>query len=216
MGFPAPFGRRAGDASLLRAALPAAAYGRVCSVAVAALRGTRPHDRGSLSPTPTLTTFRPDGESRLSRGGTRSAPAPSPRAPPRVVFLLLLAPSGRFAVAGHCRGSRAPPARRALCLSFLLASFLLPAVCPPWNLERIGLVCPFPAGSPAGRPSRGASRSPLRGCLRALPPPLPLSWSVGWASLPVGRLGRRALCASPSAQRFAPSGLFLSRCRGVG
>ena len=39
MGDPAPFGRRAGDASLLRAALPRAAYGRAYSVAVAALRG---------------------------------------------------------------------------------------------------------------------------------------------------------------------------------
>ena len=49
---PAPFGRRFRFASHLRAALPRAAYGRAYSVAIAALRGTRPHDRGSLSPTP--------------------------------------------------------------------------------------------------------------------------------------------------------------------
>lgn len=41
-------------------------------------------------------------------GDTAAAPAPSPRAPPRVVFLLLRVPPIRFAVRAHCRGSRSP------------------------------------------------------------------------------------------------------------
>ena len=156
-----------------------------------------PHNRGSLA------------------GDTAAAPAPSPRAPPRVVFLLLLAPPIRFAVRAQLSRVPRASARRALCLRFLLASFVLVAVYPPVGLGRIGLVCPFPALSRKLVRWRGASRSPLRGCLRALPPPLPLFGSVGWASLPVGRLRRRALLRSSVGTAVCPFGaVFVPLSRG--
>ena len=113
--------------------------------------------------------------------------------------------------------SRVPraSARRALCLRFLLASFVLVAVCPPVGLGRIGLVCPYRALSRKLVRWRGASRSPLRGCLRALPPPLPLFWSVVWAALPVGRLRRRALMRSSLGTAVCPFGaVFVPLSRG--
>ena len=148
-----------------------------------------PHNRGSLA-------------------GARPAPAPSPRAPPRVVFLLLLAPPIRFAVAGHLSRVPGGSARRPLCLSFLLASFLLPAVCPPVGLGRFGFVCPCPALSRKLVRWRVAGRSPLRGFLRLLPPPAAALW--------VGRVGfppcRSARSARPLALLPRHSGLPLRGC----
>lgn len=215
MGVPAPFGRRFRFASSLRAALPRAACGRAFSVAVAALRGTRPHDRGSLSPTPTLTTFRPAGESRLSRGGTASAPAPSPRAPPRVVFLLLLAPPIRFAVRPQL--SRVPRASgTARSLFEFLACVLRASGCLPaleLGAYRFSLPVSRPlsqARSLAGRESFAPAGLPSRA------PSPAAALLVGRGRFPPsGRLSRVALCSARSAERFAPSGLFLSRFAGL-
>lgn len=113
--------------------------------------------------------------------------------------------------------SRVPggSARRPLCLRFLLASFVLVAVCPPLNLVRIGLVCPYRALSRKLVRWRGAGCPPLRGFRRALPPPLPLFGSVGWASLPVGRLRRRALLRSSVGTAVCPFGaVFVPLSRG--
>lgn len=154
-------------------------------------------------------------KSRLSRGGLALPPAPSPRAPPRVVFLLLLAPPIRFAVRPHLSRVSGGSARRPLCLRFLLASFVLVAVCPPVGLEGIGFVCPYPALGRKLPFVRGASCPPLRGFRRALPPPLPLFGSVGWASLPVGRLRRRALLRSSLGTAVCPFGaVFCPASRG--
>lgn len=207
MGLPAPFVRQS------------AGFGfgvRPCSLSLRAAAGQLARPLPSLS-RPSPASCRPRSHpiiAALSRGH-----ALRPRS-----FAACAAASGFLAALGSfypLRGAAAmsrvsrASARRALCLRFLLASFVLVAVCPPVVLGRFGLVCPFPAGSPAGRPSRGASRSPLRGCLRALPPPLPLSWSVGLAPLALlGSVGAPS-CASPSAQRFAPDGaVFVPLSRG--
>lgn len=210
MGFPAPLLRRVRFASLLRAAgsLPpptAASFrsllprfgGRVPMVAALSLP---PHNRGSLA-------------------GARAPPPLLRRVRRREWFSccswLLLSASR---CARYCRGSRAARLAALFVCVFLLP--LLGVSCCSWvpalGSVGIGLVCPFPALSRRLVRWRVAGRPPLLGFLRLLPPPLPLFGSVGWASLPsVGSVGAPS-CASPSAQRFAPSGLFLSRCRGGG
>lgn len=156
-------------------------------------------------------------KSRLSRGGLALPPAPSPRAPPRVVFLLLLAPSGRFAVRPHLSRVPRASARRALCLRFLLP--LLGVSCCSWlpavGSVGIGLVCPFPALSRKLVRWRGASRSPC-GLPSRAPSPAAALWVGRGRFPPSGRLRRRALLRSSVGRAVCPFGAVFVPLRGVG
>ena len=155
-----------------------------------------PHNRGSLA-------------------GVRTPPPLLRRVRRREWFsccswLLLSASRWPAIVAGPGRlGS--PPSLFAFLACVLRACGCLPAC----FLVRIGLVCPYRALSRKLVRWRGAGCSPLRGFRRALPPPLPLFGSVGWASLPVGRLRRRALLRSSVGTAVCPFGaVFVPLSRG--
>lgn len=118
--------------------------------------------------------------------------------------------------ARNCRGSRAA----RLAALFVCVSCLRPSCL--WLFARLlvwvvsvwfarfppSLASSFVGGARVVRPCGAAFA-------RSLPRCRSLGRSGGLPSLSVGSVVAPS-CAPPSAQRFAPSGLFLSRCRGVG